>query len=491
MPQPTDSPLRLFASLTAEEQQKLLEETAAAQGVTVEQLKAELAYRWEGWRARPAQCEPEGAWTFWIILAGRGWGKTLTGAEWARKKALEHPGCRVALVAPTFADGRDTMVEGETGLLAVLRSSELRDGSRDKAWNRSMGELFLANGSRFRVFSSEKPNRLRGPQHHFAWCDEVSSWEDAKQGDALETTWSNMLLGLRLGDAPRCLVTTTPKPNKLTKDVLALEAEKVVVLRPTWDNLDNLAGTFYEQIIHQYKGTRAGLQELEAKLLEDVEGALWSAKRLDECRVNTHPPLDVIVVGVDPNISNDEAANEAGVVVAGKSRHHQKAFVLADKTTAGGPLAWARAAVAAYHNFEADVIVAEKNQGGEMVRITLHTVDRNVPVKLVHASRGKRTRAEPVAALYGASPGDEVAGGEAKASDVFHVGAFPELEAEMTTWVPDDESPDRMDALVWALTDLMLDKRGGRQYAKESFGEEPVVRRGDLTLIGERYVDKE
>lgn len=451
------SRLKLLAQLPPAEQKKVLRRYAKAAGIEEQAAAAAILRDWE-WRARPKQLAPAGDWTYWVIRAGRGFGKTLTAAEWIAKKAREHPGCRIALIAPTLGDVRSTMVEGETGLLSVLPDYELRGGSRDSAWNRGGIELYLENGTYLRGFSSEKPNRLRGPQHHYAWFEEFSSFEDAKQGDALETTFSNAKLGLRLGDLPQAVLTSTPKNNKLTKDVLAVEPPTLAVtMGSSYENRDNLTEVWWNAVIRPYEGTRLARQEILAELLEDVEGALWTLAQIDALRVKKHPSLQRLVVAVDPNTTSGEAANDAGVIVVGRGWHagRQHGYVLADETiTRGGPRAWARAAVDAYHEHNADRIIAEKNAGGEMVELTIKTVDPSVPVKLVNASRGKRTRAEPVSALY---EGDEE---KDNPPVVHHVGAFPELEEQMTTWTPESESPDRMDALVWGLTELMLGGSG-------------------------------
>lgn len=448
------SRLKQLALRPPAERRRLVARYAKEAGLTEEEW---LAAAFCDWRfvARPKQLPPPGDWTFWVIRAGRGFGKTRSGAEWTKGKVLGHPNCRFALVAPTLSDVRITMVEGETGLLSVLDDADLRGGARDTAWNRGSCELYLANGAYLKGFSSETPNRLRGPQHHYAWLEEYSSFEDAGVGDALETTFSNVKLGLRLGERPQAVLTSTPKANKLTKAVLGIGAPVLVLTAgSSYENRDNLSEVWWQTVVLPYEGTRLGRQEIHAEVLDDVEGALWHSGQLDALRVREAPALSRIVVAVDPNMTSGEAANDAGIIVAGHSpgsplRRH--GYVLDDRTSMrGGPRAWARAAVDAYHDWKADRIVAEKNAGGEMVELTIHTVDPTVPVKLVTASRGKRTRAEPVAALY---EGDEEAGNPPRCH---HVGSYPELEEQMTTWTPEAESPDRMDALVWALSELML-----------------------------------
>ncbi len=447
------SRLKRLALLPPAERQARVERYAKAAGLEAKEWAAIARADWRFY-GRPKQLAPEGDWTYWVIRAGRGFGKTLSGAQWSRDECLREP-IRFALVAPTLADVRGTMVEGETGLLSILHDDDLRGGGRDTAWNRGACELYLANGTFLKGFSSETPNRLRGPQHHKGWLEEFSSFEDAQAGDALESTFSNFKLGLRLGANPQAVLTSTPKANKLTRDVLAIgEPALVVTAGSSYENRDNLSEVWWKTVIAPYEGTRLARQEILAEVLDDVEGALWTLGQIEALRVREHPPLHRIVVAVDPNMVSDAAANDAGVIVCGTgagSHASKHGYVLADRTiTRGGPRAWARAAVDAYHEFSADRIVAEKNAGGEMVEMTIRTVDETVPVKLVTASRGKRTRAEPVAALY---EGDEEAGNPPR---VHHVGIYPELEEQMTTWTPEAESPDRMDALVWGLFELML-----------------------------------
>lgn len=403
--------------------------------------------------ARKEQRPPDGDWFVWVYLAGRGAGKTRTDAEYVKRRALDRPGSRIALVARTFADGRDTMVEGASGLLSILPEDELRGGNREAAWNRSLGELYLRNGSRFKIYSSEKPASLRGPQHHDAWVDEAASLLDAHLGDSDDTTWSNLMLGLRLGDDPRCVVSTTPKPVKLlrgTKDRAGIlsQPSTVVTRGSTYDNLANLAPTFRAQVLDRYEGTRLGRQELHAELLEDVEGALWTLDMIDQRRVvpgylsGYAGGLTRVVVGVDPAGTSGPDADETGIVVVGKGEDG-RAYVLDDRSCRATPNEWGHRAIAAYRAHEADCLVAEVNFGQDMVRHVLNTVDSSVPIRTVNASRGKRVRAEPVAALY-------------EQGKVSHVGQFSELEDQMASWVPDlpGDSPDRMDALVWAVAEL-------------------------------------
>lgn len=479
----------MFASLNDGERTDLLQTVATETGVSVTDLKLVLATDWRI-VGRPKQQPPlEDDWTFWFIRAGRGFGKTLAAAQWIKHKALAQSRRRIALIAPTFADVRETMIEGETGLLSICEPRDLRGGSRESAWNRSTGELVFANGSRCKSFSSEIPDRLRGPQHHYAWCEEVSSWKDAKRGDALETTWSNVKLGLRLGDHPQAVITSTPKANKLTKELLAISAPTMtVVTGSSYENRENLSETWWETVVAPYEGTRLGRQEILAELLEDVEGALWTLAQIETLRVPLPaPPMERIVVAVDPNASSNATADNAGIIVVGRGMSTKWGYVLADHTVVkGGPSAWAAAAVDAYHEYEADRIIAEKNNGGEMVKLVIKGVDPSVPVKLVWASRGKRTRAEPIAAMYESI--DAGPNRPARGATVRHAGVFPELEDEMTNWDGEGDSPDRMDALVWGLWELMV-KRPTDRKATTSMpkGRIPGVGLGGQRQVQPRY----
>lgn len=403
-----------------------------ATGTAAEILAASDAERYD-WsvHARPSQLAPPGEWRHCLIMAGRGWGKSRAGAEWVRAKVEAGEARRVALAAPTAADAREVMVEGHSGLLSV-----------SPPWFRphyepSRRRLTWPNGAIATTYSADEPDRLRGPNHDLAWCDEVATWRFPESFDQL-------LLGLRLGDDPRCLVTTTPKPVRLIRELIALSTT-VVIRGTTYENRANLAPAFFEQIIRKYEGTRLGRQELNAELLEDNPFALWQRDRIEALRVAGAPPLSRIVVGVDPQAGEGEDAAETGIVVAGRAENGH-GYVLDDRTISASPLVWANAAIAAYHTHRADRIIAEANQGGAMVESTLRTVERGAPVRLVHASRGKQVRAEPISALY-------------EQGRVHHVGTFSELEDQLCEWVPGETSPDRLDALVWALTELFPERR--------------------------------
>jgi predicted phage terminase large subunit-like protein len=386
------------------------------------------------WVPRDNQRTPLGEWYVWLILAGRGWGKTRTGAEDLGAYALEHSGARLAVVAPTYADARDTCIEGESGLLRVLPPAKVQ------AWNRSLGELVLTNGSRVKLFSADEPDRLRGPQHHRAWCDELAAWKYPE-------TFDQLLFGLRLGHDPRVVVTTTPKPVRLIRELLA-RADVQVTRGSTFENAENLAPAALAQLKDRYEGTRLGRQELYADVLDDVPGALWQRKAIDDTRLQTAPDLERVVVAIDPAVTSGEDSDETGIVVAGRGVDG-RGYVLADRTCRLSPDGWAKRACAAYDQFHADRIIAEVNNGGDLVERVIRTVGASYPYRAVRASRGKLTRAEPIAALY-------------EQGRISHVGSFPDMEDQMCTYTPDgyDGSPDRVDALVWALTELMLTETG-------------------------------
>ena len=395
--------------------------------------------------ARPNQLPPPGDWwQIWLLLAGRGFGKTRTLAEWVCEQVALGQASRIALVAATAADARDVLVEGESGILAVA-----------PPWFRPIYEpskrrLTWPNGAIATTFSAEEPDRLRGPQHDAAVCDELASWSRPE-------TWDMLQFGLRLGQSPRCLVATTPRPTKLLRELLAREGRDVVVTRgSTYENRANLAPGFFDQVIRKYEGTRLGRQELNAELLDHAPGALWSHSVIDAARQAAAPTLARIVVAIDPATSSSEDADETGIVVVGKD-HQGHGYVLADASGKYQPVEWAKIAIAAYQAHRADRIVAERNNGGDMVEATIRMVDANVPVTTVWASRGKVTRAEPVSAPY-------------EQGRIYHIGTFVQLEDQMTNFTSDFDrqsagySPDRVDALVWAVTDLMLAEMKGYAF---------------------------
>ena len=374
--------------------------------------------------ARPEQLPPDGSWLTWLLLAGRGWGKTRTGSEtvnlWAREARI-----RIHLVARTAGDVRDVMVEGESGICSLYP---------DVKWEPSKRRLVWPNGSIATTFSADKPDQLRGPQCHRAWADELAAW---RYPDA----WDQLMLGLRLGDDTRAIVTTTPRPTKLIRRLAKDETSRLTG-GSTYDNAANLSPTFLEAIKKAYEGMRLGRQELYAHILDDVPGALWTLDMIDSAREALHPPLDRVVVAIDPAGTDKASSDETGIIVAGVCG--SDVYVLDDLSGRYTPNAWAREAVKAFDDHDADRIVAEVNFGGQMVEHTLRTVRSLIPYKAVTAARGKRIRAEPIAALY-------------EQGRVHHVGVFDDLESQLTEWDASDgsPSPDRLDALVWALTDLV------------------------------------
>jgi phage terminase large subunit-like protein len=437
------SPAQLLASLTEKER-----ETELAK-LTPEQ-KAALKWHWPFW-ARPDQLAPGGDWTTWLLLAGRGFGKTRCGSEWVRQIAKDNPGCRIALVAETAADARKVMVEGDSGILNVSSPDfmpEYSPANRQLTW---------PNGSIAFTYNATQPDQLRGPQHHFAWCDEIAKWQ------YMQSSWDQLQFGLRLGTNPKQLVTTTPRPLDLLKNMLK-DPYTVVTKGRTMDNEANLAASTLRQLHEKYGGTRLGRQELEAEILDDIPGALWARSTIDDSRIY-EVPVDMtrVVVAIDPAASSEEKSDETGIVVVGMARDkdgYARGYVLEDGSLKGSPEEWARKAISLYRKWEADKIVAEKNQGGEMVESVIRAVDRSAPIKLVHASRGKIIRAEPISALY-------------EQKRVHHVGLFDKLEDQMCTFSVDNirgngmGSPDRVDALVWGLTEL-FDKITGRRRSEKS-----------------------
>lgn len=476
---------------------------------TVEDLE-KIQHVWKFW-ARHNQIAPEGDWTFWLLLAGRGFGKTRTGAEWINERVLSGLAKRIALVAPTAADVRKVMVEGESGILATA-----------PPWNRptfepSKLQLTWPNGAIAQLFSAEEPERLRGPQCDTFWADELAAWKK------MQETWDMLQFGFRLGTDPRGCITTTPKPLPIVKQLVSNDRNMPVSLRgeewdgevavtrgSTYDNKANLTPKFYKSVVKKYEGTRLGRQELEAAILEDMPGALWVRSQLDANRIKGVLPLPPILpdadpatgersyedmevlqrhaeailnavpedlvrisVNVDPNVSNDEGSDEIGITVTAKgiSGH---GYTLADCSIKGSPDEWASVSVIAHDIFGADRIVGEANQGGNMVQYTLEQTAKNlkdngidqpgggkwkrksdfVGITLVHATRGKVTRAEPVSLLY-------------EQNRISHVGTMKVLEDQMCLFTSDFDrkamgySPDRVDSVVWGFTHLFHEEQGG------------------------------
>jgi phage terminase large subunit-like protein len=390
-------------------------------------------------KRRPEQIEPKGDWNIWLIKSGRGWGKTWTGAitiiDWARQNAGEY-----AVVAYKYADARDVCAEGPSGILRLMPKEWLI------SYNRSLGEIFIrcADGvsvSKIHLIAADNPDTARGLNLSGAWCDEPVKWR------YIESWTEGLIPAVRIGDHPRVIVTTTPKNTPLIKMLVKRvndgDGSFIMTSGSTFENAANLSETALIELRARYEGTRVGRQELYGELLEDIEGALWAQSQLDRDRLDKEPTrLARVVVAVDPAATANEGSDETGIVVAGKDPQG-RGYVLADYTTKASPLEWAKRVVDAYDAHDADAVVVEVNNGGDMIPTLLRQVRPSLPIRSVRATRGKQLRAEPIAAMY-------------EQGRISHVGTYEKLEEQMTSWTPDDpKSPDRLDALVWAMTDLM------------------------------------
>ena len=423
----------------------LVEEEAEVRGRVVEALdqveKNEFDYHWD-LLARPSQLPPKCQWRIWLILAGRGFGKTRSGAEWVRSVAENSPNARIALVASSLSEARRIMVEGESGIIACSSPR-----SRP-VFEASLRRLRFPNGALAHLFSAGEPESLRGPEHSHAWCDEIGKWP--LSAERATRCWDNLQMGLRVGQNPQAVVTTTPRTVPLVERLIEAENHgSVIVTRgSTHENIGNLPIRFFEAIEAEYAGTQIGRQEIEGEFLQDIEGALWSRSTFEAVRdPGPEVTLDRIVVAVDPPIS--KSGDECGIIVAGLGADGL-GRVLADCSLPNArPGDWAAAVNTAVLEWGADRVVAEANQGGDMVENVLRAANRELPIKLVHASRGKIARAEPIAALY-------------QARRVLHRTIFPQLEDQLCglmtggQYAGPGRSPDRADALVWALSELML-----------------------------------
>lgn len=395
--------------------------------------------RWHLRQARESQLQPRTKAPIWLFLGGRGAGKTRAGGEWLKERVESGKGRWIHLVARTPADVRDTMLEGESGILSLYDE----DDPRRPKYIPSQRCLIWPNGARALVFSSYEPDQLRGPQCDTIWGDEPAAWMRQKE------TWDNMMFGFRLGSDPRAMFTTTPRPTKLMKKLVdrAKKGQGIVMTHSTtYENIENLAPPFRDEILAQYEGTSLGRQELHAAMLEEVEGALWRREWIEAHRRPSPPGLKRVIVSVDPSTSETGAGNAAGIIVAGLGEDGH-GYVLGDHTTHASPEKWARVAIGAFESHQADRVVAEGTQGMGLVKLTLQTVDPNIPVKMVSARRGKWLRAEPIASLY-------------EQGKVHHCGEFTDLEDQLCLWTPGDDSPDNLDALVHALTELMTGSKG-------------------------------
>ncbi|MGF1550894.1 MAG: DNA-packaging protein [Paracoccaceae bacterium] len=418
------------------------------EGLSANALAA-LPWLWELWAHPLHQRPPEGDWRVWVVMGGRGAGKTRAGAEWVRARVegatpLAGGSCRrVCLVGETLDQARAVMVEGESGMLAVSPPD------RRPVFKADRGLLIWPNGAEARLASAANPEALRGPQFDAAWSDELAKWRRCREA------WEMLQFCLRLGDDPRQIVTTTPRDNDVLRELLA-DPATAVTRAGTSANCANLAPGFVEALEARHAGTMLGRQELDGELVEAVEGALWRPSLIEAARAEAAPALDRVVVAVDPPVTAGRAADECGIVVAGLAEAARPAerqvYVLADESVAGlGPEGWARAVAAAYERWRADRVVAEVNQGGDLVESVLRQVAPDLPYRAVRATRGKRARAEPVAALY-------------EQGRVFHVGRLDALEAQMCRYAGSGAgggpSPDRLDALVWAVTALVQGTEG-------------------------------
>ena len=385
--------------------------------------------------ARTKQLQPKEQHYIWLILAGRGWGKTRTGAQDMALYALRNPNTISAVVAPTHGDLRRVCFGGPSGLMTIIPQECFSTEKDRKGYSQSTSEIRLFNGSKIIGYAASEPERLRGPQFHRAWADELAAWRYLEAFDQL-------MFGLRLGENPQCVITTTPKPTKIIKDLM-LRKDVQVTSGNTFENADNLADTALTMLKERYEGTTLGRQELYAEIIEDLEGALWNAKMIDETRLSEDVERDLqqIIVAIDPAVTANENSDETGIVVVGKDSVGRY-YVLEDISGRYTPDQWGRKAINCFYDWSADRIVAEVNNGGDLVERLLRSIDGNIPYRSVRATRGKLTRAEPISALY-------------EQKRVHHVGYFSELESQMCSYTGETRpSPDRLDALVWGLTEL-------------------------------------
>ena len=390
--------------------------------------------------ARPAQITPQSDdWNIWLILAGRGWGKTRTGAADCVLSACRNPETQVAVVTPTFGDLKRTAFEGPSGILKSLPEGCVMKG-RGRGYNSSGASIRLYNGSQIMGFSATEPDRLRGPQFHRAWCDELAAWRYPE-------TFDQLMFALRLGKNPKCVVTTTPRPTPIIRQLMDRDDVKVTT-GSTFENADNLAESTLRMLRDKYEGTTLGRQELYAEVIDAMEGALWKPSMIEETRLrkDEEKELTRIIVAVDPAVTNNQDSDETGIVVVGKDAQNRY-YVLEDLSGQYSADGWGRIAVRAFYEWQADQIVAEVNNGGDLVERLIRSIDSTISYRAVHATRGKLVRAEPVAALY-------------EQGRVHHMGIFPELESQMCTYTGErlKPSPDRLDALVWGLAELSKSK---------------------------------
>lgn len=431
----TESLASYLASQPSETRDRIIRSLSDSEAATIQ-------YDWRFWARRnqlqpgsPGAADPRNDWLVWLLLAGRGFGKTRTGGETVREW-VSAGARRIHLVGPTASDVRNVMILGESGLMNWFPPNER------PRYEPSKHLITFHTGAVAETFSADEPDRLRGPQCSHFWADELAAWR------FLQDAWDNLMFGWRKSDTPKGFISTTPKPLKLLREIIA-DPSTVTTRASSYENRDNLSPRWFENIIRKYEGTRLGRQELMAEILDDVPGALWTQQIIDAARIKL---ADVrweqvirIVVAIDPAVSNKPESDETGIIVAGLTRSNH-VLVFDDLSCKESPLGWASIAVTAYHSKRADRIVGEVNNGGDLVESNIRAVAPDVAFRAVRASRGKAVRAEPVAALY-------------EQGRVHHVGLLPELEQQMTGWSPQsgEKSPDRMDALVWAVTELVVD----------------------------------
>jgi phage terminase large subunit-like protein len=401
-------------------------------------LVDEIAYHWAAWGRPDQQLPTHRDWTYWLIKAGRGWGKTRTGAESVREW-IKQGHNYVNLIGATADDARDIMVQGESGILAICPRSERPE------YKPSQRKLIWPNGAESLIFTADEPERLRGKQHKKGWCDELAAWRYSE-------SWDQFKFGLRLGDNPQAIITTTPRPTKLIREIMD-DPATIVTNGSTYDNRANLAPSFFTAVLRKYEGTRLGRQEIAGDVLDDNPGALFKRTDIDKARVLRAPELQRIVVAIDPAATSSDSADDTGMIPAGIAMIDgvMHGYILGDLTCHETPMGWAKKSVSAYTELKADRIIGEANNGGDMIEAVIRSVDPNVSYRKVTATRGKDIRAEPVAALY-------------EQGRIHHIGDLGKLEDEMCEWDPLDKSaksPNRMDAMVWAITELMLADQNG------------------------------
>ncbi len=422
-----------------------------------------LLYDWESW-ARPSQLLPDEGWATAVIMAGRGFGKSRIGSEWVRKKAMSHPGCRIALLGRTAADTRDTMVLGESGILAVHPPSEKPN------YVPSRRSIVWENGSQATLYSDVEPSSLRGPQAHYSWADEIATFNHLPDESGL-TAWNNLRIATRLGKAPQVITTTTPKRVPAMQDLLEEAARpggSTIVRRGRTIDNEYLPLSYLHVLFYQFYGTALWRQEVEGELIGDIEGALWLDTTINRYRAKPLiPALPYRVVAVDPSVA-ENPRDECGIVVVGgtahRKLHERHAYVLEDASVLGSPEVWARQVVETARKWKCPV-VAEGNQGQALVQMAIRSIDPSIPVFLVQARRNKMTRAEPISVAY-------------EAGRVHHRGYLPALESQMTTWIPGEtkKSPDRLDALVWGVTAMLVAPPKGLTFGGPLRASSPASR---------------